>query len=101
MRRAGDRPAIQAGEENQRRDYAVHNMRPRVGHEGDQMKDVLKRFAAFIIQAAIGLCILAMIVVFMLDYTAGCGQTYIDSQGAVHPVATNDQCIAIKHHGKE
>jgi hypothetical protein len=62
---------------------------------------VLKRIAAFTIQAAIGLCILAMIVVFLLDYTAGCGQTYIDSTGAVHPVATNDQCIAIKHHAKE
>jgi len=52
-------------------------------------------------QGIIGLALLALIVVFLLDYTAGCGQTYIDSTGAVHPVATNDQCIAIKHHGKE
>ena len=63
--------------------------------------NTLKRLAAFIIQAAIGLVMLAVFVVFLLDYTAGCGQTYIDSQGAVHPIATNDQCIAIKHHGKE
>ena len=62
------------------------------------MKDVLKRIAAFTIQAIIGVALLAAIIVLMLDYTAGCGQTYIDSTGAVHPIATNDQCIAIKHH---
>lgn len=63
--------------------------------------NTLKRLAAFIIQAVIGLVMLAGLVVFLLDYTAGCGQTYIDSQGAVHPIAKNSECIAIKHHGKE
>jgi len=61
----------------------------------------MKQLATWLMQGIIGLALLALIVVFLLDYTAGCGQTYIDSTGAVHPVATNDQCIAIKHHGKE
>lgn len=62
------------------------------------MKDLLKRFAAFTIQAIIGLCILAMFVVFLLDYTAGCGQTYIDAQGVTHAMANNSQCIIVKQH---
>lgn len=65
------------------------------------MKDVLRRIAAFTIQGTIGLALFAMIVVFLLDYTAGCGQTYIDSQGVTHNVAKNSECIVIKHHGKE
>ena len=63
--------------------------------------NTLKRLITWLMQGTIGLALFALVVVFLLDYTAGCGQTYIDSTGAVHPVATNDQCIAIKHHGKE
>ena len=65
------------------------------------MKDILKRIAMFLFQSIVGLCLLTMLVVFVFDYTAGCGQTYTDSTGAVHAVAKNSECIFIKHHGKE
>lgn len=63
--------------------------------------NALKRLTLWLVQGTIGLALFAMIVVFLLDYTAGCGQTYIDSQGVTHNVAKNSECIVIKHHGKE
>ena len=65
------------------------------------MKDIIKRIALWFVHGIIGLCLLTMLVVFVADYTAGCGQTYIDSTGAVHAVAKNSECIFIKLHGKE
>lgn len=65
------------------------------------MKHALKRLTLWLVQGTIGLALFAMIMVFLLDYTAGCGQTYIDSQGVTHNVAKNSECIVIKHHGKE
>ena len=53
------------------------------------MKDIIKRIAMFLFQSIIGLCLLTMLVVFVFDYTAGCGQTYTDSTGTVHAVAKN------------
>jgi len=65
------------------------------------MKQTIKRIAMFLFQSILGLCLFAMLVVVVADYTAGCGQTYIDSHGAVHAVAKNSECIFIKLHGKE
>lgn len=65
------------------------------------MKDIIKRIAMFLFQSIVGLCLLTMLVVFVFDYTAGCGQTYTDSTGTVHAVAKNSECIFIKLHGKE
>ena len=63
--------------------------------------NALKRLTLWLVQGTIGLALFAMIVVFLLDYTAGCGKTYIDSQCVTHNVAKNSECIVIKHHGKE
>lgn len=65
------------------------------------MKQIIKRIAMFLFQSILGLCLFAMLVVFVADYTAGCGQTYTDSTGVVHPIAKNSECIFIKLHGKE
>lgn len=65
------------------------------------LTNTIKRLTLWLVQGIVGLCVLAMLVVFVADYTAGCGQTYTDSTGTVHAVAKNSECIFIKHHGKE
>ena len=65
------------------------------------MKDLIKRIVAFAIQAIVGFVMFAALVAFLVDYLSGCGQTYIDSTGASHPVATSDQCIIVKHHNPQ
>lgn len=61
------------------------------------MKPIVTAFIAWLVQAIIGLALMGATFVILLDYTAGCGQTYIDANGAVHPVAKNSECIFIKH----
>jgi hypothetical protein len=65
------------------------------------MKQLITRLVTWLVQALVGIALFGAFAVFMLDTLAGCGQTYIDSKGAVRPVAKNSECIFIKHHGKE
>jgi hypothetical protein len=58
----------------------------------------MRAFIAWLVQAIIGLVLMGFTFVALMDYTAGCGQTYIDAKGAVRPVAKNSECILIKHH---
>lgn len=52
---------------------------------------MLQRFIAFVVQAIIGLIFVVGGAVFMAEWMAGCGETYIDSKGVRHA----NECIFI------
>ena len=58
---------------------------------------MIKAFIMWLIEGLIGMAMLGFLLVVVLDYTAGCGQTYIDAKGNTHPMAKNSECLFIKH----
>lgn len=58
---------------------------------------MIKAFITWLIEGLIGLALFGFTLVVFMDYTAGCGQTYIDAAGNTKPVAKNSECIFIKH----
>lgn len=55
------------------------------------MKSLLKRFAVFLIQGTIGLVFVLFTLLMLVEWMAGCGETYIDAKGVRH----NHECIFI------
>jgi hypothetical protein len=48
------------------------------------MKDLIKRLALWILQGIIGAVIALAGAVLLIEWMAGCGETYTDSKGNVH-----------------
>ena len=44
----------------------------------------LKMFGMWLLQAVIGLVFIGFMVFMMLEWAAGCGETYVDSKGIRH-----------------
>ena len=53
------------------------------------MKKLLKRFAAWLCYALLGLATVVAGALMLAEWFAGCGETYIDANGVRH----NHQCI--------
>lgn len=53
---------------------------------------LLKRFAVWCIQALIGLAFLALMVVMISEWAAGCGESYVDAKGKTHV----NECLFLK-----
>jgi len=51
----------------------------------------LKAFGMWLLQALIGVAFLAFMVVMVMEWAAGCGETYVDSKGIRH----NHECLFI------
>jgi hypothetical protein len=49
----------------------------------------LKAFVIWLLQATIGLVLLGFIVLMIAEWSAGCGETYVDSKGVQHA----NECI--------
>lgn len=52
---------------------------------------LLKAFALWVLQGIIGLAFIALAVVLVAEWAAGCGETYVDSKGVRH----KNECIFI------
>lgn len=52
---------------------------------------MFKRFLVFVIQGLIGLVFVLGMAVVLVEWAAGCGETYIDSKGVRHA----NECIFI------
>lgn len=55
------------------------------------IKDLLKRFAIWLVQGLIGLAFLVFFLIIFMEWMAGCGETYIDAKGVRH----QHECIFI------
>ena len=55
------------------------------------MKDLLKRFALWLLQGIIGAVFVLCGAVVLVEWMAGCGETYVDSNGHTH----THQCLII------
>ena len=51
----------------------------------------LKAFALWLLQAAIGLAMLGFFLLMVMEWAAGCGETYVDAKGVRH----QNQCLFI------
>lgn len=53
------------------------------------VKDVISRalrgVLVWVAKAGLGLAVLAFVVLVLFEWTAGCGETYIDAKGKRHP----------------
>jgi hypothetical protein len=54
--------------------------------------NMLKKFGMFLLQGVVGLAFIVGGALFLVEYMAGCGETYTDSKGIVH----NNECIFIR-----
>lgn len=52
----------------------------------------LKMFGTWLLQAIIGLVFIGFFVMMLLEWAAGCGETYVDSKGVRH----QNECIFLK-----
>jgi len=52
----------------------------------------LKAFALWVLQGTIGLILMGFFVVMVMEWAAGCGETYVDSKGVTH----QNECIFLK-----
>ena len=52
----------------------------------------LKAFGIWLLQALLGVAMLAFMVLMVAEWAAGCGETYVDSKGKTH----QNECIFIK-----
>lgn len=48
------------------------------------MKDLMKRFLLWVLQGLIVLVFVGFFAVILVEWFAGCGQTYIDAKGKAH-----------------
>ena len=48
------------------------------------MKRVITHVAMWLVKGVIGLAFIAFMVFMMIEWVAGCGETYTDSKGRVH-----------------
>lgn len=51
----------------------------------------LKALALWLLQAAIGLAMLGLFLLMVMEWAAGCGETYVDAKGVRH----QNQCLFI------
>ena len=55
------------------------------------MKDLLKRFAIWVLHGLIGLVMMGFLVLMVFEWAAGCGESYVDAKGVRH----QNQCLFI------
>ena len=60
------------------------------------MKDLLKRFAIWVLQGLIGLVMMGFLVLMVFEWAAGCGETYIDAKSVRH----QNECLFLNHKEK-
>lgn len=53
---------------------------------------LIKQFAMWLLQGFLGLVFIVGGALFLVEYMAGCGETYIDSKGKTH----NNECVFIR-----
>lgn len=53
---------------------------------------MLKKFGIWLLQGVIGLAFMVGGAMFLVEYMAGCGETYTDSKGRVH----HNECMFIR-----
>ena len=54
--------------------------------------NIFKRLGIWLLQGVIGLAFIVGGALFMVEYMAGCGETYTDSKGRTH----NNECVFIR-----
>jgi ABC-type thiamin/hydroxymethylpyrimidine transport system permease subunit len=54
--------------------------------------NILKQLGIWFLQGVIGLAFIVGGALFLVEYMAGCGETYIDSKGISH----NNECVFIR-----
>jgi ABC-type thiamin/hydroxymethylpyrimidine transport system permease subunit len=54
--------------------------------------NILKRFAVWVMQGVLGLAFIVGGAMFLVEYMAGCGETYTDSKGRIH----QNECLFIR-----
>jgi len=52
----------------------------------------LKAIGMWLLQATIGVIMLGFMVLMLLEWSAGCGETYVDSRGIRH----QNECLFVK-----
>jgi hypothetical protein len=52
---------------------------------------MMKRFFVWLIQALIGLVLIAFFALMLVEWAAGCGESYVDSKGITHV----NECVFI------
>ena len=48
------------------------------------MKDIIKRFAIWLVQGIVGAVFVLAFAFALVEWAAGCGETYVDSNGRTH-----------------
>lgn len=56
------------------------------------MKSLLKRLGLWLLHGTIGLVMMGFLVLMVLEWAAGCGETYVDSKGIRH----QNECLFLK-----
>lgn len=59
--------------------------------------NIIKDFLKFLATAAFAIGFAALMAVVVLEWMAGCGETYIDAKGVRH----QNECIFLNHPSKE
>lgn len=54
--------------------------------------NIIKRFFVWLAQAAIGLFLMAVLLVAVAEWSVGCGESYVDAKGKTHV----GKCLFIK-----
>jgi ABC-type thiamin/hydroxymethylpyrimidine transport system permease subunit len=52
----------------------------------------IKQFGLWFLQGLVGLVFVAGGALFLIEYMAGCGETYVDSKGKTH----SNECVFIR-----
>ena len=55
------------------------------------MKDLIKRFALWLLQGILGAVFVLAAIVVLAEWAVGCGEPYVDSKGQTHA----GQCLFI------
>lgn len=56
------------------------------------MKSLLKRLGLWLLHGIIGLVMMGFLVLMVMEWAAGCGETYVDAKGVRH----QNECLFIK-----
>jgi hypothetical protein len=56
----------------------------------------LKDFGLWLLQALIGIFMMGLLFVMLVEWSAGCGETYVDAKGVRH----QHECLFIKGRAK-
>lgn len=58
--------------------------------------NIIKRFFIWLIQGLLGLAFIALAVLMVAEWAAGCGESYVDAKGKTHI----GECIFLDRGGK-